>query len=294
MKNTPEDSPDSIFAKFVLVGTPIEDDSIQSDDVPKKNKKKNSFFAENLREIFEDDPEWDENLSGKAVYRRNFGDPPYTTIEQDGIEIPVDLSSEGDPRHLIYMYIPFGSDYDFLPGLGTAGFGRKFSEPIEIFPLEEVISFKDIKNLPVCVHLIPSKNVRDGELNLYDYPFTLMPTNHSCSSPELGHSPKSVDLCPHATKGTFEECSSYKAFEPVELGTLDGTTIVLSRTFVGYEHVHEYNCGEMSFSSFSELSQWAKDNDQKIEITWSPLAAPVPFFETVIGRLEVTYPRATV
>lgn len=262
-------------------------------DTPQSEKP--HYYPEKLSIIMEEDPDWVPELSGKAIYRLNKNNENVEFIHYNNIDVPVNTFDQAfHNRHEVEVYLPFGTNYEVLPAFGTGQFHRKFSEEFEIMEMTEIVKIKDSIVLPICQHVIPHKDSRDAVLELYDYPFTMLPLEHSCKAFELGHSPKFVGPCNYMEEGNFKSCSSYQPFEQVTVARMDNTDVTLDRIMSNGTIAHEYKWKDTIFESFNDLKEWAEENKLQFEVIWSPISQPVSFLDKVVGRLKVTYPHEKV
>jgi hypothetical protein len=253
-------------------------------------------YPERIVIIMEGDPDWVTELSGLAIYRSNHPDAPNDYLQHNEISVPV---STYDPyshnRYEVEVYVPFGVNYEVMPYFGTKNFPKRYSEVAVIVGMEEFIVIKEAISIPMCSHFIPHKNSEDAELELYDYPYTILPLEHSCTATELGHSPKYVGQCNFVASGKLSDCSAYKPFEDVVVAKVGPTEVVLSRKIHNGDIISEYKINEdLMFYTFAEVKKYAEEENLTFELIWSPISKPVTFLDKIVGRLEVTYPHEKV
>lgn len=226
------------------------------------------FVPETLLYLEPGDEGWDDDLRNKAVWIPN--------INKEGGLIDPDL-----PRFSLTLYSDYPEAGMIQPVRGAYPTCLGY-EP-GIFDVEQfIIVFDDQTH---CKNLVVSADHSDPAIELYDHPFTLLPTEHSCSHPGRDGSTTNLQKCPFAAEGNYEQCGYYSAQEPMEIGVIDGNPVMLERKHLG----NTYTYLDQTFTSYKAFNKWAEDNNKGFHFTFHKNVETTPFVSSILNRLAKTY-----
>jgi hypothetical protein len=161
----------------------------------------------------------------------------------------------------------------------------------QIIPIEGFLSSHIyVENVPQCSHYIPSMVSDDPAIDLYNWPFTLLPVRDSCVCPGLGNNPKSAGVCGHAANLDFKSCGHYEQEDKIHLGTIKVGVNKEEVTLVRGSFKNEYRYGDNLFSTYNEFNNHLEENNLEFDYTYNPInSEPIDFFSKALGRMEKTY-----
>jgi hypothetical protein len=242
-----------------------------------------NMYIQHLQIFMSNDDGYNPELAGKVVFNPN-NDPDHESYEVD------------KPQGLGYMYF-YENTHEFTIRPNTINSENVILDPsfnfegYQIIPIEGFLSNHIyVENTPQCSYYVPSMFNDDSAIELYNWPFTLLPIKDSCICPSLGNNPKSAGTCGHASSLDFKSCGHYKAEEEIALGTVDINGKKEPVTLVRGSLENEYRYADQVFSTYNKFNDHLEENNLEFDYTYNPInSESIDFFSKALGRMEKTY-----
>jgi len=239
------------------------------------------MFIEHLEVFLMGEEGYNIEMAGKVIFNPN-NDPQLNTFD---VTLPQNHALmylyEDTHHYVIRPESVYNPDIKMDP---------KFSfETYQIMSIDPFLSSHVIlENRPVCTHHIPSISSKDPALELYNWPFSLLPAADSCVCPSLGNNPKSAGNCKYAAELDFSGCGFFEEqVEAIIIGTVGNDSEV---TLIRGTIKNEYKLDDYVFHSYNEFLDHISNKGLKFEYTYNPVnSEPVDFFASALGRMNKTY-----
>lgn len=245
-----------------------------------------TFVIEHVIIIQEEDDLWDPQYKNQALV---FG--PNLSDEDDYSSSTIVTNFGVIERYTVILFPASNIQYSIHPNLIAKTYKMVVSDAIpEIHPIEKFLSEYKIleSDKPTCKFLVPSKHKNDATLELYNYPFTLLPHVDKCINPEMGASPHNPVSCVKTESSMYYQCDRYEADSEIILGHADSVPVKLNRKING----NNYSFNDLTFTSYKEIMSYFIKENIEFDFTYIPIEDDdKSFYQGALKRMAVSYDR---